>query len=614
MRVARFMLLAGLVSCTAQLWGQAPIHLRSVQRSAPAPAMESAPAWRSPFESPLPAFNVAQAPSAPADFPQPPPAPSGYEFPPPPPPPKKPTHAGPQAQDAELDVTPVVVDPADAPAEPGALPTTGSMDAPVNAAPIVEQQPAPVIVRDVTDATADPVPVPDGHELVEETCPCGKPDCNGLADSSREPDEAALGSEPQLVRPDARWGAERDYYSPPSIHPACEPGYSCTGPCSRWFDELFPCDRCACDAGAQRLLPDLGPCGNLEISGWLNGGWLLNGANSNFNGPVGFGDEAQLQLNQMYGVFQKRVDARDGFDIGGRIDLLWGSDYIFTETAGLERRANGGPRWNSKADYGLALPQAYLEAGWDDLTVKLGHFYTLVGYESVMAPENFFYSHSYTMLYGEPFTHTGMLASYDWSTEWTAHAGLINGWDRLDGSSDALGFLGGVNYSPRHELYDVAFSLVSSNEPNGAGGSSDRTMYSMVMNLVLTENLSYVLQHDHGWQDSYFVGGAPAEWYGINQYLFYDINACWTLGARFEWFRDDDGARVAGVRPGNPYLGNSPGDFFQVGMGVNYRPHPNLVIRPEVRWDWHEGIGVQPFDANRSSRQFLGGLDVILRW
>jgi len=40
------------------------------------------------------------------------------------------------------------------------------------------------------------------------------------------------------------------------------------------------------------------------------------------------------------------------------------------------------------------------------LTVRMGHFYTILGYETVTAPKNFFYSHaaptgtSYRLVYG----------------------------------------------------------------------------------------------------------------------------------------------------------------------------------------------------------------------
>ena len=73
---------------------------------------------------------------------------------------------------------------------------------------------------------------------------------------------------------------------------------------------------------------------------------------------------------------------------------------------------------------------------------------------------------------------------------------------------------------------------------------SNRLMYSVVFNWNITDRWEYVIQHDLGWDD--FDGANPDnEWYGINQYLFYQLNRCWRFGARFEWFRDDDGSRLS---------------------------------------------------------------------
>ena len=55
------------------------------------------------------------------------------------------------------------------------------------------------------------------------------------------------------------------------------------------------------------------------------------------------------------------------------------------------------------------MPQLYAEIAYNDLKVKVGHFYTPIGYEVVQVPQNFFYSHSYSHTFGEPFTHTGFL-------------------------------------------------------------------------------------------------------------------------------------------------------------------------------------------------------------
>ncbi len=104
------------------------------------------------------------------------------------------------------------------------------------------------------------------------------------------------------------------------------------------------------------------------------------------------------------------------------------------------------------------------------------------------------------------------------------------------------------------------------------------------------------------------------------------INCCWTAGVRAEWFRDDDGYRVApagdyaaGVVPNsNPAsVGGFQGNFYEVAFGLNYKPvnNPNLVVRPEVRYDHFDGVGVNglanPYDDGNSDHQFLYGIDFI---
>ena len=95
--------------------------------------------------------------------------------------------------------------------------------------------------------------------------------------------------------------------------------------------------------------------------------------------------------------------------------------------------------------YGSAIPQLYLEAGYGDLSCKVGHFYTIIGYEVVTAPDNFFYSHAYTMYNSEPFTHTGALVlPTRLVTDMTIYGGYVFGWDSgFEDNGDA--FLGGVS-------------------------------------------------------------------------------------------------------------------------------------------------------------------------
>ena len=92
-----------------------------------------------------------------------------------------------------------------------------------------------------------------------------------------------------------------------------------------------------------------------------------------------------------------------GWDIGGRIDLSYGTDWRYGDCYGLENHID------AKHDlYGLVIPQFYLEVAYNDLTVKMGHYAACMGYEIVPAPGNFFYSHSYALGYSEPILATGV--------------------------------------------------------------------------------------------------------------------------------------------------------------------------------------------------------------
>jgi hypothetical protein len=106
-----------------------------------------------------------------------------------------------------------------------------------------------------------------------------------------------------------------------------------------------------------------------------------------------------------------------------------------------------------------------------------------------------------------------------------------------------------------------------------------------------------------------------AEWYGLNQYLLYTINKCWQAGIRAEWFRDDDGTRVTGLGDGNLARGPFEGNFYEITAGLNWRPHANITVRPELRWDWYDSNvidGPRPYDAGDRNSQFLLGCDLIV--
>lgn len=226
--------------------------------------------------------------------------------------------------------------------------------------------------------------------------------------------------------------------------------------------------------------------------------------------------------------------------------------------------------------YGWALPQLYGQLVKGDWSVKLGHFFTPVGYEVVTAPDNFFYSHAITMYNSEPFTHTGVLATREVSENLTVHAGWTLGWDTgFDQLNRGSNFLGGFSASLAE---DITFTYITTAGNFGARGDQGYG-HSIVTDFTLTDKLNYVLQ-----SDNVRIGETGEDNVGINQYLFYTVSDCVKLGSRLEWWKGDV---QTGYAPHGGVLPNSGSlSYYQYTFGVNLRPHANFVVRPEVRYDW----------------------------
>lgn len=320
-----------------------------------------------------------------------------------------------------------------------------------------------------------------------------------------------------------------------------------------------------CEGEPWELFPET--CRGLKIGGWLQAGYN-NKTDGKFNTHPG-----KVNLHQGYLYAQKAASGDAGLDWGFRTDVIYGVDAQDTQAFGNNPGVWDFQNGFDHGVYGWALPQAYAELAYCDLSVKIGHFYTLEGYESVMAPSNFFYSHAFTMYNSEPFTHTGVLGAYQASDKLTVQGGWTLGWDTgFDQFADGSNFLGGLTYSLTDDVTVTYMTCIGDMGWRGQGYT-----HSLLFDFSLTDRLNYVLENDwvetDGW---YNVAGEffPHERddVGINQYLFYELNDCWKLGGRFEWWKRD-GASA-----------------YEATAGVNWRPHPNFVLRPEIRYNWGPGL------------------------
>lgn len=336
------------------------------------------------------------------------------------------------------------------------------------------------------------------------------------------------------------------------------------------------CASCGwCKLGCRRTLQQYENCWGISYGGWAQFGYHthhtpLSSATVPAGSGLSFNDvPSHINAHQVVAYIEKEAAGDCYWDWGFRFDLMYGTDAQKTQAFG------GTPNnWDNPWDYGeygWALPQAYLSFDRDDVTVIAGHFYSLMGYEVVAAPENFFYSHALTMLGSEPRTHTGIVAAYNpGGCDTTYYGGWTMGWDTAfeESPSGGSNFLGGVS-TPLADRVTASYILALGD----MGARGQGYTHSVVINWQINRSWEYVAQ-----SDAVVLAAEPGvndgflnDQIGVNQYLFYTVNDCVKVGVRGEWWKTDFLNRYA------------------VSAGVNIRPDANLVIRPEVRYDWGDG-------------------------
>ena len=377
----------------------------------------------------------------------------------------------------------------------------------------------------------------------------------------------------------------------------------------------------------------------VSIYGWVDCGIGGNTNGSDFNGTVGLQDRnLEAMMDQLYLVGERRIDVdADEWDWGARVDLLYGTDAWQTNARGLDAYPFnqfdnfGIPRWASSPYYSLAMPQLLGEIGRGDLSMQFGHFYTPLGYEAVPAVGNFFYSHSYTFMFGTPNTHTGVMATWQPQDGVRLSSGVINGWDNFSdgmpgvanpgypGAASNAAYLGDFILTSPDGRQLVAIAVSTGNEYTPVIGPStdsgvvvgNRSMVTAYWQNELADRLTFVTELWSAWQfnaDTGFENAGQqaglAQWYGICHYAYQGLSDTLSVGTRLEWFRDNNGFRAAYPARGGssntlPVASGFVGNFWAVTLGLNWTPTANWVVRPEIRYDWFTpdgyGSGALPF-------------------
>jgi hypothetical protein len=360
----------------------------------------------------------------------------------------------------------------------------------------------------------------------------------------------------------------------------------------------------------QQALNNLGiKSGDIKVYGFIEGSYTAA-----FNPPPGnllagriFDiDNEEILLNQLDLSLEKSLDAGQlakdhRWGIGGKVELIYGSDARFTHSNGLNFYGGASPQLSPENQFDLV--QGYVDIGLPigkGLVLRAGKFVTLLGYETINPTTNPFYSHSYLFGYAIPFTHTGMLAMYNVTDKLTLTGGFSRGWEQaLNDNNGQLDYLGQVKYVLNDKL-TTYFNF--STGPQEASDNAWRTVLDGVVTYQATDALSFAVNGDLGLEPLAGAAGSSAQWYGVALYSGYKFCDQITANLRGEWIADPQGARGLGA---NEYEAT-------VGLAIKPFPHDNLgqnlLIRPELRYDYSENA---IFDGGNRFDQWTAAVDAI---
>lgn len=299
------------------------------------------------------------------------------------------------------------------------------------------------------------------------------------------------------------------------------------------------------------------------------------------------------------------------FDVGGRVEFLYGGDARFLHSNGMFDNQDFFDGPENQFD----IPQLYADVNvpvGNGLRVRAGKF---LFFKQIDPNASVFYSHSYTFGGALPFTLTGATAYYELNEQWGAELGINRGWGQsLEDNNDMVSFHGRIRFSPSDRT-SFAVLFITGPEMDDNNGAY-RTAVDFVGSHRVTDDFTVMFDLVYGRQsnpqDELFplglAGQDEADWYGAAGYAIYKIDDRFSVAGRLEWFRDDEGfGPVTAVAQ----------DLFEATLGVSIVPLPeddigrHLKIRPEVRYDWSTE---DFFDGLTSDNQFTAAVDVIFNF
>jgi len=212
------------------------------------------------------------------------------------------------------------------------------------------------------------------------------------------------------------------------------------------------------------------------------------------------------------------------------------------------------------------------------LRFDAGKYVTHLGYEVIDGYDGYDDNYSRSILFGYaiPFTHTGLKASYAFSSKVAAMVGVVNGWDLVHDNNRSKSLAAQVTLTPVSAL-SVLLNWIGGPEI-ADDNHTKRNVFDVVAILKPTNTLTLGLNGDYGVENgtSLVNSGSDAVWKGIAGYATLALSGKLSVALRGETFHDDDGVRLGT---------GTKGTLSEGTLTTAYKFTPRVVLRGEVRFD-----------------------------
>lgn len=363
----------------------------------------------------------------------------------------------------------------------------------------------------------------------------------------------------------------------------------------------------------------------IKVYGWVNPSFNLSTSKVS-NIPVSYSiqpNELHLQQVVLRVERQPNTVQQDHVDWGFRLSNVYGMDYRYTVAKGWF--SDQYFKYNNL--YGYDAPEAYfmlyVPKVAQGMLIRVGRFISPADIEAQLSPDNYMATHSVMFSY-DPFTETGVQATImlnkQWSIEFAVDAG--NDMAIWTNSSRWTG-QAFVRYVSKNNNNSIWAGFNELGRGRFENGHDNLNQVSAVWGHKFSDRVHMMTEAYYEWERDAALGGSASDGpvrYGAGgglgpiipgvsgatgfvNYFVVQTAAKSYLCLRNDLLRDKSGWRTA-----------FPTTYVSHTLGFMQQFTPWLMFRPEVRYDYNLDADVAAYDLGARHNQFVGTVDMVVRF